>query len=140
LGFKNDIGVLGIPIGRRPRHGRVDGIARGNPSPWAEREPRANATIAIPTATNPATRFMVGIRRRELSWHFSSRLHQRGGTLADFLKRRFETSKLILAQLREHSPHLPDMLSEGWNNQVLAARCEGDDPNAPVFGALGPAN
>src|ERR1700757_4437485 len=32
------------------------------------------------------------------------------------------------------------MLSEGWNNEVLAARGEGDHPNAPVFGALDPAD
>ncbi len=28
------------------------------------------------------------------------------------------------------------MLSEGWNNEVLSAQGEGDDPNAPVFSAL----
>jgi hypothetical protein len=32
------------------------------------------------------------------------------------------------------------MLSEGWNNDVFAARSEGDDPNAPVVGALDPAD
>src|SRR5580692_6480961 len=32
------------------------------------------------------------------------------------------------------------MLSEGWNNEVPAARGEGDDPNAPVLGALDPAD
>src|SRR6266850_7468117 len=32
------------------------------------------------------------------------------------------------------------MLSEGWNNEVLAARGEGDDPNAPVLGALDSAD
>ena len=32
------------------------------------------------------------------------------------------------------------MLSEGRNNEVLAARGEGDDPNAAVFGALDPAD
>src|SRR6266571_7882088 len=32
------------------------------------------------------------------------------------------------------------MLSEGWNNEVLAARGEGDHPNAPVLGALDPAD
>jgi hypothetical protein len=32
------------------------------------------------------------------------------------------------------------MLSEGWNNEVLAARGESDDPNTSVFGALDPAD
>jgi hypothetical protein len=32
------------------------------------------------------------------------------------------------------------MLSEGWNNDVFAARGEGDDPHAPVFRALDPAD
>src|SRR5712692_1401355 len=32
------------------------------------------------------------------------------------------------------------MLSEGWKNEVLAARGEGDDANAPVLGALDPAD
>src|ERR1700739_4881153 len=32
------------------------------------------------------------------------------------------------------------MLSEARNNEVLATRGEGDDPHAPVFGALDPAD
>src|SRR5438477_13138622 len=32
------------------------------------------------------------------------------------------------------------MLSKGCSNQVLAAWREGHDPNAPVFGALDPAD
>jgi hypothetical protein len=32
------------------------------------------------------------------------------------------------------------MLSEGWNNEVLAAWGKGDDPHASVFTALYPAN
>jgi hypothetical protein len=67
-------------------------------------------------------------------------LHQCGSALTDFLKRHFEATKRFQAQFREDSPHLPGMLSEGWNNEVLAARCQGDDPNAPVFGALDPAD
>src|SRR5438445_1248942 len=66
--------------------------------------------------------------------------HQRGGALADFLKCRFEAKKLLGAQFREHSFHLPGMLSEGGNNEVLAARGEGYDPNAPVLGALDSAD
>ena len=40
-------------------------------------------------------------------------LHQRGSALADFLKRHFEATKLLRAQFREHSLHLPGMLSKG---------------------------
>jgi hypothetical protein len=32
------------------------------------------------------------------------------------------------------------MLSKGGNNEILAAWGEGNDPNAPVFGALDPAD
>ena len=67
-------------------------------------------------------------------------LHQGGSALTDFLQGHFEAAKLVRAQFREHFSHLPGMLSEGWNNEVLAARREGDDPNAPVFGALDPAD
>ena len=35
-----------------------------------------------------------------------------------------------LSSKKEHSNHLPGMLSEYSNNEVLGARCEGDDPNA----------
>src|ERR1700676_4834136 len=70
----------------------------------------------------------------------STLLHQRGSALTDFLERHFETTQLLRAQLREHLPHLPGMLSEGGNNEVLAPQGEGDNPNAPVFGALDPAD
>jgi hypothetical protein len=70
----------------------------------------------------------------------STLLHQRGSALANCLKRQFETTKLLRAQFREYLPHLPGMLSEGGNNQVLAPQAEGDNPNAPVFGALDPAD
>jgi putative oxidoreductase len=70
----------------------------------------------------------------------STLLHQRGSALADFLKRRFEATKLLRAEFREHSLHLPGMLSEGRNNEVLAPQGEGDNPNAPVFGTLDPAD
>jgi uncharacterized protein YbjT (DUF2867 family) len=43
----------------------------------------------------------------------STLLHQRGSALADFLKCRFEATKLLRAQFREHSLHLPGMLSKG---------------------------
>jgi hypothetical protein len=32
------------------------------------------------------------------------------------------------------------MLSEGRNNEVFATRSESDDPHAPIFGALDPAD
>src|SRR6202142_3185969 len=73
-------------------------------------------------------------------WSRSTLLHQRGSALTDFLERHFETTQLLRAQLGEHLPHLPGMLSEGGKNEVLAARGEGDDPHAPVFGALDPAD
>src|SRR5260370_34259608 len=66
----------------------------------------------------------------------STLLHQRGSALAHFLKCRFEATKLLRAQFREHSLHLPGMLSKGCSNEILAAWGEGNDPNAPVFGAL----
>src|SRR5258706_16006702 len=70
----------------------------------------------------------------------STLLHQRGSALADFLKCRFEATKLLRAQFREHSLHLQGMLSKGSGNEVFAAWGEGDDPHAPVFGALDPAD
>src|SRR5260370_16729277 len=79
-------------------------------------------------------------RRLTLASARRALLHQRGSALADFLKRRFQTTKFLRAQFREHSLHLRRMLSEGWNNEVLAAWGEGNAPNAPVFGALDPAD
>src|SRR6516162_11247764 len=70
----------------------------------------------------------------------STLLHQRGSAFANSFERHFETMKLLRAQFREHSPHLPGMLSEGGNDEALAARCECDDPNTPVFRALDPAH
>src|SRR5471030_3453570 len=70
----------------------------------------------------------------------STFLHQRGRALADFLKCHFEATKFLRAQFREHSLHLPGMPSKGCSNEVLAAWGEGNDPNAPVFGALDPAD
>src|ERR1700751_4372206 len=69
-------------------------------------------------------------------WSCSTLLHQRGGAFTDFLKRHFEATKFLRTQFRENSPHLPGMLSERRGNEVLSARCEGNDPNAPVFRAL----
>ena len=70
----------------------------------------------------------------------STLLYQRGSALADFFKCRFDATKLLRAQFREHSLHLPGMLSKGSSNEVLAACGEGHDPHAPVFSALDPAN
>src|SRR5258707_2502795 len=73
-------------------------------------------------------------------WIRSTLIRQRGSTLADFLKCRFEATKLLRAQCREHSLHLQGMLSKRSCNEVFAAWGEGDDPDAPVFGALDPAD
>jgi hypothetical protein len=73
-------------------------------------------------------------------WSRSSLPHKLRSAFADFLKRRFEATEFFLAQFREHASHQPGMLSEGWNNEIFAARGEGDDPNTPVFGALDPAD
>src|SRR6202011_826633 len=67
-------------------------------------------------------------------------LHQRRSALTDFLERHFEAAKFLRAQLREHLPHLPGMLSEGWSNEIPAARCERNDTNPAVFAALYPAD
>ena len=67
-------------------------------------------------------------------------LHQRPSALTDFLERDFQTAKLFRAQLRENLPHLPGMLSEGWSNEIPAARCERNDTNSAVFAALYPAD
>jgi hypothetical protein len=71
---------------------------------------------------------------------FTPLLHERGCALAYPFKRHFESVKFLGAQLREHSLHLPGMLSKVGNNEILAAWGEGNDPNAPVFGALNPAD
>src|SRR6516162_475065 len=63
---------------------------------------------------------------------------ERRCTLADLLKRHFETAKLLRAQFGEHSLHLAGMLSKRGNNEILATRGEGDDTNTSVFRALDP--
>lgn len=73
-------------------------------------------------------------------WRRSTLLHQSGSTLADFFERPFEATKLLRTQFREHSRHLPGMFSEGGNNESLAPRGEGDNPNAPVYSALDSAD
>src|SRR5258705_2018840 len=90
-----------------------------------------------PGSWNAASRAST---ERELASCRSTLLHERSSTLADFLKRHFEATQLLRAQLREHSLHLRGMLSKGRSNEVLAARGEGNDPHAPVFGALDPAD
>jgi hypothetical protein len=57
------------------------------------------------------------------------------GRLPTFLSAA-SAAKLLRAQLRKHFPHLPGMLSEDWNNEVLAAWGERDDPNSSVFSAF----
>src|SRR5260370_133093 len=79
-------------------------------------------------------------RERERASCRSTLLHERSSALADFLKRHFEATKFVRTQFREHSLHLRGMLSKGRSNEVLAARGEGNDPHAPVFGALDPAD
>src|SRR5579863_3119383 len=63
-------------------------------------------------------------------------LQQHRSALTDFLERDFETTKFLRAHLREHLPHLPGMLSEGWSNEIPAARGERNDTNPAVFAAL----
>lgn len=67
-------------------------------------------------------------------------LHERSGSLADFLERRLQNAKFLRAQFREHFSHLSGMLSERRRNELLSIRGEGNDPNAPVFGALDAAD
>ena len=43
----------------------------------------------------------------------STLLHERGSALADFLKRHFKATQLLMAQFREHSLHLRGMFSKG---------------------------
>ena len=78
--------------------------------------------------------------KRELVWSRSILIHQRGSALAHLLERYSQTTKLVRAQFREHPPHLPGMLSEGWNDEVLAARGKGDDPNSLIFCAFDAAD
>src|SRR6516165_5636330 len=75
-----------------------------------------------------------------MAWSLSTLLHQRGSALAEPLNRHFETMKFLRAQFGEHSLHLPGMLSECRNDQILAAWGEGNDTNASVFRALDPAD
>ena len=70
----------------------------------------------------------------------STLLHQRGSALADFLKCRFETTKFLRAQFRERSLHLQGVLSKGSGDELFAGRGKGDNPHAPVFGALDAAD
>jgi hypothetical protein len=41
---------------------------------------------------------------------------------------------------RRYACNAGSLLSEGRDTEVFGARSEGDDPNAPVFGALDPAD
>src|SRR6267154_4327397 len=76
--------------------------------------------------------------KRELAWSRSTLLRQRGGALAELLKRDFQRTKFLRAQFRKHSLHLPGMLSESRNDEVLPTRGKRDDTHPPVFGALNP--
>src|SRR4029077_14573413 len=78
--------------------------------------------------------------KRGPAWSLSTLLHQRGGALADFFKRRFEATKLLRTQFGEYPLHLPGVFSERLDNKVFAARGEGNDPNTPVISALNTAN
>jgi|SRR5690348_8061184 len=71
---------------------------------------------------------------RTASWTSALPLYERSSPLADLFKRHFESVKFFRAQFREHSLHLRR------NDEILAARGEGNHPNAPVFGALDPAD
>src|SRR6266853_899550 len=73
-------------------------------------------------------------------WSRSTLLHQRGSALTHLLKRHFQITKFLRTQFREHALHLPGMLSKGSSNEGRAACGEGDDPHAPVLGALDPAH
>lgn len=50
---------------------------------------------------------------RKLAESLSALLHERFSALADFLQRNFQFAKFLRTQFREHSFHLPGMLSEG---------------------------
>src|SRR5215831_8114605 len=50
--------------------------------------------------------------------------HERRSSLTDRPKRSFEATKLLRAQFRKQSFHVPGMLSEGRHNEVLTARGE----------------
>src|SRR5579863_7868404 len=80
----------------------------------------------------------------ESQWKFgeshSVLIREHVSALSDFLQRHFQSVKLLRTQFREHSFHLSGVLSEGFTNEVFATRSESNDPHAPVFGALDPAN
>src|SRR5204862_7640551 len=63
----------------------------------------------MPGIAGAATSVLIG----HLEPSRSTLLHQRGSAHADFLERQFEATKFLRAQFREHSLHLPGMLSEG---------------------------
>src|SRR5262245_64948582 len=98
------------------------------------------SSFTILQATGRRARLVPSNRAFTLTtlWSRSTLVHQRSSLLADLLKRHLEATKLLGAQFREHSPHLPGMLSESGNDDVLPARGEGDDTNTPVFRALDP--
>ena len=58
---------------------------------------------------------------------------------SDFLKRRFNATKFFLAQFMECLFICTACFRKNWNNEVLVAQGEDDDPNGPAFGALDPA-
>jgi hypothetical protein len=73
--------------------------------------------VDYPSGEATAIETVPSIERSHWQLHGrSTLLHERVGSLADFLKRHFEVTKFLRAQFREHSLHLPGMLSEGWNN------------------------
>src|SRR6266481_5069855 len=84
------------------------------------------------------TAFFGSSIKRGLAWSRSTLLHQRSGALAELLKRHFQRTKFLRAQFREHSLHLPGVLFESRNDEVLPTRGKGDDTHTPVFRALNP--
>jgi hypothetical protein len=79
----------------------------------------------------------VGESQKKLAESHSALLHQRGSALADFLKCRFEATKLLRAQFREHSLHLPGMLSKAPRKNHSRLRKFRKIPGA-LYAALDP--
>src|SRR5260370_3781234 len=86
----------------------------------------------------PGTRHFESTINRGLACSRSTLLHQRSGALAELLKRHFQRTKFLRAQFREHFLHLPGVLFESRNDEVLPTRGKADDTHTSVFRALNP--
>src|SRR6516162_1107666 len=127
------------PVGHCQLEQARDAFARDG---WSFRSPEAGfwRTATFEAWSRHLNRTSTRGRGLEHAVRVLPFAHEHSSSLAHFLKRHFEATKLLRAQFRKQSFHLPGMLSEGRHNEVLTAWGQGNHPNAPILGAFDPAD